>query len=276
VIFAISWRRLTKNLNGCTARFRQPTKSSMLPHRRAYKWGKGHILKHIFKAKYKAILDNFATAQAERKELDAEIEKCRIAFEIEMDGGIDTTYGAMVEAFSALAACERCWDDVAAVAIDQRRDRTKATRSVDRRLIALDLRPADVIAPSRPALHFQNANGGDLYILPGLLLVLGSPRDFALIRLTEVRVAHEPTNFYEEEHIPADSKVIGETWAKVNKDGRPDRRFANNYRIPIVEYGRLTFTSAAGLNKEFMFSSDPETKAFARAFANHKASLPVS
>ena len=141
--------------------------------------------------------------------------------------------------------------------------------------MGLDLRPADVIAPSRPALHFQNANGGDLYILPGLLLVLGNQLDFSLIRLTEVRGRHEQVKFFEEEGVPADSKVVGETWAKVNKNGTPDRRFANNHRIPIVQYGLLKFTSAAGLNEEFMFSSDPKTEGFAAAFARHRASLPV-
>lgn len=33
--------------------------------------------------------------------------------------------------------------------------------------------------------------------------------------------------------------------------------------------------SASGLNKEFMFSSDPKTEVFAAAFARHRASLPV-
>ena len=242
---------------------------------RAYKWGKGHVLKHLFKAKYQTILENFATTQAECKALAEEIEKCRIALEIEMEGGIDTSYGAMVEAFNALAACERCWDNVAARAVDQGRERSSANRSIDRRPVGLDLRPADVIAPSRPALHFQNANGGDLYILPGLLLVLGNQLDFSLIRLTEVRGRHEQVKFFEEEGVPADSKVVGETWAKVNKNGTPDRRFANNHRIPIVQYGLLKFTSAAGLNEEFMFSSDPKTEGFAAAFARHRASLPV-
>ncbi|HEX9732289.1 MAG TPA: hypothetical protein VGG06_09920 [Thermoanaerobaculia bacterium] len=243
--------------------------------RRAYKWENGYILKHILKKRYQTILEDFEASNSERKALDEEIEKCRIALEIEMDGGIDTTYGTMVETFRALAACERCWDTTSAVEVDQFRKRSKADRSVTREPITLDMRPADVIAPSRPALHFQNANGGDLYILPGLLLVFGSHMDFALVRLIEVRLEHSSVRFHEIERVPADSELVGETWAKVNKDGSPDRRFSNNYRIPIAKYGQLHFTSAAGINEEFMFSNNGKAEAFAEAFAQHRVALPV-
>ena len=243
---------------------------------RAFKWGKGLVLRHLFKAKYATIIGNFTIAKSEREALDAEIEKCRIALEIEMEGGIDTSYGNLVESFAALAACERCWDNIAALPADQFRERTSANHTIVRRPVVLDLRPADVIAPSRPALHFQNANGGDLYILPGLLLVLGDQRDFALIRLTEVRISHESTQFFEEDSVPADCQIVGETWKKVNKDGSPDRRFSINYPIPIVRYGLIRFTSAAGLNEEFMFSSDPKTQVFAASFAKHRATLPIT
>ena len=243
---------------------------------RATAWSNGILLKHLLKKKYQAILDDHSAAQAERRALDEEIEKCRVALEIDMDGGIETTYGRVVETFRALAACERCWDNVAAVGVDKSRERSSADRAISRRPVNLDLRPATVIAPSRPALHFQNANGGDLYLLPGLVLVLGSERDFALLRLTEVRVTFDGIRFYEEEGVPADSQVVGQTWRKVNKDGSPDRRFANNYQIPIVQYGLLTFTSASGLNEEFMFSHALKAKTFADAFATHRATLPVA
>lgn len=243
---------------------------------RARKWENGYILKHILRKKYGEIVADYESSRSEREALDDEIEKCRIALEIELDGGIDTTYGAMVETFRALAACERCWDTTAAVAVDQVRERSKATRAVTRQAVVLDLKPADVIAPSCPALHFQNANGSDLYILPGLLLVFGDQRNFALVRLTEVRLENDDVNFHERERVPADAKPVGQTWAKVNKDGSPDRRFANNFPIPILEYGRLRFASAAGLNEEFMFSSSAKASAFADAYAQHRATLPVT
>ena len=46
--------------------------------------------------------------------------------------------------------------------------------------------------------------------------------------------------------IPDDSKVIGQTWAKVNKNGKPDLRFKDNYTIPIVGYGSLSEINGTG------------------------------
>jgi hypothetical protein len=140
--------------------------------------------------------------------------------------------------------------------------------------VSLDLRAPEVLAPTKTVLRVQNANGGDLYLLPGMLLMFGGGRDFALIRLNDVTAQCRAVQFHETDAVPNDAMVTGETWAKANKDGTPDRRFANNFRIPIVRYGGLHFTSAGGLNEEFMFSDYEKTKAFAEAFARHKASIP--
>lgn len=243
---------------------------------RAYKWENGFLLRRLLKRKFERIRESYRVAKGERIELERAIEACRVALEIEMEGDIDSTFGALVDSFRNLAACERIWDTTAAVAVDQFRERSQASRSITRSSVELDLKPAEVVAPSRPALRFQNANGGDLYILPGFLLVYGGGRDFALVRLTEVRLAYLTVQFQERDTVPADSVVVGETWAKVNKDGSPDRRFASNFRIPVARYGQLQFRSAAGLNEEFLFSDSAKAEAFAGAFARHRATLPVS
>jgi len=241
---------------------------------KADKWQNGLILKRLLRKRYKAILAEYQSTEAELKELEGEIERCRIALEIQMDAGMESTYGVLVDAFRALAACDRCWDNTAAVAVDQFQERSSATRSVNRVEIRPDCVPAEVIAPSRAALHFPNANGGDIFLLPGLLLVVRQTDDFALINLTEVRLDFEPTKFLEEQEVPSDTSRVGETWKKVNKDGSPDRRFSNNFRIPIVLYGTLRFSSAAGLNEEYVFSNDEKAKRFRDAFAAHKNEVP--
>ena len=57
----------------------------------------------------------------------------------------------------------------------------------------------------------------------------------------------------EEEPVPSDTQVVGQTCAKVKKDGSPDRRFRDNYQIPVVLYGALTFSSPSGLQEEYQF-----------------------
>ena len=242
---------------------------------RARKWQNGILLKHVMKRKYATVLEELEEARSEREALSAEIEKCRVALEIQIHGVVETTYMSVVETFRALAGCEKCWDKTSEIEVNSPRERSKATKSVTRTAVILDMKAADVISPSRPAMHFQNANGGDLFILPGLVLVFGSHSDFGLVRLRELQVEYLPVRFLETEGVPADSNVVGETWAKVNKDGSPDRRFANNYQIPLVEYGELTFRSAGGINERFLFSSALNAQAFAKALEVHKDSLPL-
>lgn len=237
---------------------------------RAQKWTDGFFLKRLLRKKYERLLREHEQAKSEQEALHAEIEKCRIALEIDMEASIGDTYDSLVEAFRGLAACECCWDTTSAVPINKVLERSSADQSITRTRVQLDLEAADVLAPSLPAPHFQNANGGDLYLLPGFLLVYGTHADFALVRLPEVLLEFKLTGLLETEEVPSDAKKVGETWAKVNKDGTPDRRFASNYRIPILEYGQITFTSASGLNEQFLFSDGGKAKAFADAFALHR------
>lgn len=50
-----------------------------------------------------------------------------------------------------------------------------------------------------------------------------------MIDVHDVKSNAALVKFQEEQGVPQDSKVIGQTWAKANKDGSRDKRFANNY-----------------------------------------------
>lgn len=61
------------------------------------------------------------------------------------------------------------------------------------------------------------------------------------------------SSFIEDEKIPRDAAVIGQTWKYVNKSGGPDNRFKDNRQIPVCRYGTLEAVGA-GLNTIIMFS----------------------
>ncbi|MFC3329740.1 hypothetical protein [Xanthomonas fragariae] len=77
--------------------------------------------------------------------------------------------------------------------------------------------------------------------------------------------------------MPPDAAVVGQTWAKVNKNGSRDMRFRDNNQIPIVQYGRLygrlLFTSPGGVQEEHQFSDAIAAGEFARAFNAYKVAL---
>jgi hypothetical protein len=85
------------------------------------------------------------------------------------------------------------------------------------------------------------------------------------VSYADLQLRWQPSNFIEEGNVPADAQVVSHTWKHPNKKGGPDRRFANNYQIPICRYEALHFTSASGVNELVEFSRTGVTDPFCRA-----------
>src|SRR5205085_10464807 len=106
---------------------------------------------------------------------------------------------------------------------------------------------------------------------PGFALYLVSRQSYAVIDEREIQLNIASSRFIEEEGVPSDSEVVGETWKRANKDGSPDRRFADNYRIPIAKYGEVAFTTASGLNEVYLLSNYAIVENFGRAWQQYAA-----
>ena len=89
---------------------------------------------------------------------------------------------------------------------------------------------------------------------------------FSVIDFHDVKGNAVSVRFQEDQTVPKDSKVIGQTWVKCNKDGSRDKRFVNNYEIPVVLNAFLTLKSPSGLWKEFQFTNPERLQKFLEAF----------
>lgn len=87
----------------------------------------------------------------------------------------------------------------------------------------------------------------------------------------ELNVTFSSVSFTETSSVPRDSKVIRKTWAKVNKNGTPDKRFKSNYQIPVVQYARLRFSSSTGVNEEYQISNFEFAQEFANSLQEYKS-----
>ena len=78
-----------------------------------------------------------------------------------------------------------------------------------------------------------------IYIFPDKVFYLHNSK-ISAYDLSEVSFNVDSVNCVtDQEHLPADSKVVKETWLRVNADGSPDRRYKNNKKCLVCEYGRL-------------------------------------
>ncbi len=114
-----------------------------------------------------------------------------------------------------------------------------------------------------------NVGSIQIYPLPDQILYRDAQK-YAVIQYSHLTVVGSQTRFVEMEGVPRDAKTVGETWRFVNKGGGPDRRFNNNRKIPVVEYGHLTLTSTAGFNLQLQVSSLASAFEFAAAFTPHR------
>lgn len=236
----------------------------------------GSFFARIFRKKaIAAAAEATIEAEAKFKELNEQLKLCVVRVENNFEGDIEAQYSELLRLFDELTRCAVIWDKTASVSVGLI-ERSAAGKAVSRQPVRFDLKHIPVIESPTLAMHMMNANGGDLFLYPGFVLMAGQT-DFALIDYRELEVVVDNTTFLEEESIPSDSRAVGSAWAKVNKDGSRDMRFKNNHEIPIVLYGTLTLRSNLGLNEVYMFSNSAKSRDFGRALLKYKAliaSLP--
>ena len=200
----------------------------------------------------------------------------KIDVSFETSDAAQRAYASMLRSFDALRQSQKKWDVTAHRSTNQFMERTTATRVIDRRPVVFDFSTSDLIQFTGKAILFENVNGDDILLYPGLAVIPRVDGRFALIDIRELQMEVVETSFQEEESVPNDATVIGRTWAKTNRDGSPDRRFKENYEIPICRYGKMSFRSETGVTEEYLVSNADAALSFARAVKHYQDALADS
>jgi len=203
-------------------------------------------------------------------DLETQLSNTVIQIDTEFDTSIQIKFSRMIDCFKELLNSQIIWDITASMEQDRRITRSAANNVIQRIPVKFNLGNIDNLKSSSPAFHFENKNGGDLFIYPAFVIMKSKDGRFGIIDIKEFDLDFSPQRFIEEESIPVDTSVVDRTWAKVNKNGQPDRRFSNNYEIPIVLYGKMELKSKSGLNEAYSFSSYEKSLAFAKAFEEYQ------
>ena len=117
---------------------------------------------------------------------------------------------------------------------------------------------------------FLDADGTRLYFFPDRILVFRNGTVSAVL-FTELNVVGGSVRFIEDGTVPRDANVIGTTWKFVNKSGGPDRRFSNNYQLPIVRYGTFDVSAASGMQLSLQTSAEMLGTVFADSLRDVRA-----
>lgn len=241
--------------------------------RRFLSWENGFLLKRIFKANFAKRKAEAETATAKVAELEEQLRLTTIAAQVEIAPEQAEPYFKMRDTFASLSESAAVWDIKSYQATDRFHERTTAETRVDRQKVTFVLGSCDLIQWDQKVPHIRNAKGGDLFLYPGFIVYRAAKEAFSVIDFHDVKSNAALVKFQEEQGVPQDAKVIGQTWAKANKDGSRDKRFANNYQIPVVLYASLCLKSDTGLWEEFQFSNPERLQLFLQDLAKFVSSF---
>lgn len=235
-------------------------------------WINWFPIKFLFKEKISLKKQTILSLKGDLNTLKLDYEKHQLGLDISLSDRLEAAFGTLDDKFSEIISTEKVWDVTTSQRIDRVIERTTANNTIERKSVALRRSDHSKILCDYKALHFENANGGDLNIFPQFLFIEHN-NDFALIDILDIDIHYTLVSFIESENVPSDTEVIDQTWAKANKNGDRDRRFADNYQIPVVHYGELHFTSKSGVNEVYMFSNPEPAFAFKNMFDEYKKVL---
>ena len=201
------------------------------------------------------------------------LENCYVKITIGFEQEIGEKYNNLVSAYRNLTNSNKIWDVTSAHSENRAETRSAASTVVQKKEVKFDFQNLPEIKTEYPALHFQNANGADLYFYPSFIVMFRDRENFALIGYNELEFEFETTRFVEEDKVPPDTKIIENTWKKVNKNGTQDLRFKGNFQIPIVRYGGITLKTNTGVQEEYSFSNFEYCVEFSKAFLEYKIAM---
>jgi len=187
----------------------------------------------------------------------------------ELDDEATKAYEAMTHAFDDMMRCSGKWHLQASGVVrdlNTWKHSAGATQTVSSKATTLAYSVPKVIATNITPPSIQ-AGRQTIHFFPDVAFVVEGNKVGA-IGYGNLDVQWKPSPFIEERTVPADAKIIRYTWRYPNKKGGPDRRFSNNYQIPVCLYEEAYFTSKDGLNELIQFSRTGVVEPFSNALHN--------
>lgn len=217
----------------------------------------------------------------EKSEIQANILSNRLSdtmltFAFDLDEQIESAFETLDLAFEALTYVSHAWSIHSFNFVDQYQTRSSADAKVDRKKGTIRSKSPEFVKTQWTPLHFRGSGDVCVCILPSFILFENMARSYAVADVLELQVRFRPFQFIEESLLPDDAEVIGHTWLHVNKDGGPDRRFSHNPKLPIVEYGIISFRTDTGFREEFMISDITAAQRFVNVFNSYKSLLSTA
>ena len=168
-----------------------------------------------------------------------------IFYDIESEA--EHLFRGIYDAFEKLSQSMKIWHISAKGNINDSKYHAGANQAVNRKEIKIGFENPKFIKTniSTPSIPVGSQT---IYFFPDKILIFDKNKVGGL-SYKSAKFSIGLTHFVEEEKVPRDSRIVDHTWRYVNKRGGPDKRFKDNYQIPIAEYETVHLASESGLNE---------------------------
>lgn len=202
-----------------------------------------------------------------------EYDECKVAVDIKFDPELETQYSKLSMAFTHAVQSDAIWQ-----IINERKNTDPgaiAKYAVDMETVNLEFGAGELIKCRYSAFHLESFDGPDIFIYPAFALLLSKEDEVSIVDLKDVTIKFHRQRFSEEEETsgPADAEIVDRIWYKTNPDGSKDMNYADNYQLPIVMYGALSFILPGEQQTKYFISNAKLAEDFANKFYQYQEML---
>lgn len=165
--------------------------------------------------------------------------------------------------FSNLATTHKTWRLKSQVRVEDWKRNAGSNSKLVRQQARVGKRSPNLIKTN---IEVWGIDAGSIkfYLLPDRLFVF-QDGVYSAIAYDELETGLKDLDYVEQDGLPKDATVVGQTWKYVRRDGGPDRRFKNNRQLPIVNYPIVVFMTDS-LTAYLIVSSHQVADAFTQSF----------
>ena len=191
-----------------------------------------------------------------------QLEATQINVDSQLSEEEKAAYSRLCERFEALLSTDKIWLITDEMLTTQR----KAFSNISIKRCEASIY-VGVFNFLKSAFDIPVLDSGDAryYIYPKFIIKATDVCHFYVYPHDLGRLTTATVNYQESEARPVDAEFLKYTWQYVNKNGEPDKRYANNSRYPVFKYCFL-FVNTGNTTAKFMFSNYTTASEFATAY----------
>lgn len=186
-----------------------------------------------------------------------------------LDSSQQEKFASIQSGFQSLGTAHRIWEIISETSTyDQKRNAGCGTL-VSRKAVRCGAMMIPNVSANVQVFGIE-ADSFRIFALPDALLYWRGGR-FAAVDYGDIDSAYSYSRFTEDTSVPNDTRIVGETWRYVNKDGSPDRRFNNNRRLPVALYPEIKLRFNTNTQVHLQVSSVSAASEFMERFRGPNA-----